>query len=148
MNAQCQKLLNRFCARHSMLQPEPDDVGHYHFGFDNVEVTLFEERGKLYLVADLIALPDIPEKRERFIEKSSAYLFPCLYVDECALSLYNIDSEERLTLVTVVSHPDENALEPFETQLSALVNRAESLIRHLDEPSQRTAEERFAVFRP
>ena len=140
------KLLDEFCVRHALPVPDPDERGHYHLGFDNIEVSLFEDRGKLYLMAKVILLPDKIEERKRLINKSCAYLLPCLYLDECLLNLYNNETDQELILVSVMAEPD--GLEVFETRIAALVNRTEDLIAHLEEPARTRVENRFAVFRP
>lgn len=140
------KLLHEFCVRHALPLPEPDDQGHYHLGFDHIEVSLFEDLGKLYLMAEVAQLPEKLDERERVIKKSGAYLLPFLYIDECLLNLYNNQPDEYLMLVSVML--DQDGLEAFETRLSALVNRAEGLIAHLQESDRPRVENRVAVFRP
>ena len=140
------KIVNNFCARHTLPVPEPDERGHYHLGFDNIEVSLFEDLGKLYLMAKVIRLPDKTEDRKRLINKSCAYLLPYLYKDECLLNLYDNDTDQDLILVSVVAEPD--ALDTFETRLTSLVNRCEDMIAHLEESARTGVENRFAVFRP
>ena len=140
------KLLHDFCVRHVLPIPEPDDQGHYHLGFDHIEVSLFEDLGKLYLMAEVAQLPEKIDERERVIKKSGAYLLPFLYIDECLLNLYNNEPDEYLMLVSVML--DQDGLEAFETRLSALVNRAEDLIAHLQESDRPRVENRLAVFRP
>ena len=140
------KLLHDFCVRHALPIPEPDALGHYQLGFDHIEVSLFEDLGKFYLMAEVARLPEKIDERERVIKKSGAYLLPFLYIDECLLNLYNIEPDEYFMLVSVMV--DQDGLEAFETRLSALVNRAEGLIAHLQESDRPRVENRLAVFRP
>ena len=143
------RLLNEFCTRHALPDPDPDEQGHYQLGLDQVEVSLFEDLGKLYLMAEIARLPDKIDDREQLIKKSCAYLLPFLYIDECVLNLYNNQSDEYLMLVSVMPDQDAmDAMEAFEARLSALVNRAEGLIAHLQESDRPRVDNRVAVFRP
>ena len=140
------RLINDFCARHALVVPEPDERGHLYLGFDNIEVSLFEDLGRLYLIARIVQAPGKTEDRERLIRKACAYLLPYLYIDECLLNLYNDGPDEYIILVSVMTEPD--GMESFENSLAALVNRAEGLIAHLEESARPGVENRLAVFRP
>ena len=148
MNSQCEQLLNRFCNRYALLMPEPDEQGRYSLGFDQVEVNLFEYLGRLYLVAQLTPLPDERAEREQVIEKTSAYLFRYLYVDECVLNLVNEGEKSYLVLVVTIGNLDTVDLDNFETRISALVQRAESLVAHLNSAPRAAPPNRLSVFRP
>ena len=149
MNRQCLQLLEGFCARHALPAPEPDAHGHYLLGFDRVDVTLFEDLGKLYALAEVAPLPAAPEARARVIEKSCSYLFGYLYLDECVLNLYNKQDEDCLVLALVVTGADPSALDDFERRLAALVDRAEALAAHLAEAPRTAAPGGgFTIFRP
>ncbi len=140
------KLLDDFCARHALPAPEPDEQGHYQLGFDNIEVSLFEDLGKLYLRAKVALLPDKIEERKQLINKSCAYLLPYLYADECVLNLYDNEPDQDLILVSVMAESD--GPDAFESRLAALVNRTEDMIAQLEESARTRVENRFAVFRP
>ncbi|MCY4155770.1 MAG: CesT family type III secretion system chaperone [Gammaproteobacteria bacterium] len=149
MNSQCLQLLSEFCARHGLPTPEPDARDHYQLGFDGVEVSLFEELGKFYVLAEVAPLPAQPEERERLIKKSCSYLFNYLYLDECILNLYSSGEEEHLVLALVLVDTDPSAPDVFEQQLAALVNRAEALTAHLAEaPRPAAPGGGFTIFRP
>lgn len=149
MNRQCVQLLGGFCARHALPAPEPDARGHYLLGFDRVEVSLFEDLGKLYALAEVASLPAAPDERERMIEKSCGYLFGYLYLDECILNLYTGQEKDYLILVTVITDTDPAVPDGFEQRLAALVDRAEALTAHLAEtPGAVAPGGGFTIFRP
>lgn len=148
MNSQCEQLLNRFCNRYALLMPEPDEQGRYQLGFDQVEVSLFEYLGRLYLVARLASVPEERAEREQLIEKTSAYLFRYLYTDECVLNLVNEGEKSYLVLVVTIGNLDTVDLDTFEPCISALVNRAESLAAHLNSTAGAAQPNRLSVFRP
>ena len=148
MNSQCEQLLNRFCNRYSLLLPEPDERGRYQLGFDQVEVSLFERLGRLYLVAQLIPLPAERAEREQLLEKAGAYLFRYLYVDECVLNLVNEGEKSYLALVVTITDPGAVEPDTFDPCISALVNRAESLVAHLSSTPGAAPANRLSVFRP
>ena len=140
------KLLSDFCTRHALPVPEPDERGRRQLGFDNIEVSLFEDLGKLYLMAKVTPLPDKIEERKRLINKACAYLLPFLYLDECLLNLYNNEQDQELVLVSVMAEPD--GPDAFEARLAALVDRTEDMIAHLEDSAHTRVENRYAVFRP
>lgn len=148
MNSHCTQLLNRFCSRYSLLPPEPDEQDRYRLGFDQVEVGLFESLGRLYLVAQLVPLPDERAERAALLEKAGAYLFRHLYVDECVLNLVNEDEKCYLALVVTIAEPGAMEPDAFDPCVSALVNRAESLVAHLNSTPRAAQPNRLSVFRP
>lgn len=149
MNGPCLQLLNDFCAGHALPTPEPDENGHYQLGFDSVEISLFEDLGKLYARAEVAPLPVAAEARARLLEKACGYLFGCLYLDECILNLYHCRDEDYLVLVTVMADPDPARRDDFEQRLAALVDRAEALGAQLAEtPRPDAPGAGFTVFRP
>lgn len=149
MNRQCSQLLGDFCVRHTLPTPEPDARDYYLLGFDRVEISLFEDLGKLYALADVAPLPAGPDERARMIEKSCGYLFGYLYLDECMLNLYNKQERDYLILVTVITDTDPAALDDFEQRLAALVDRAEALAAYLAETPRTVAPGGgFTIFRP
>ena len=144
-----QQLLAGFCARHTIPVPGPDKRNRYHLGFDDVEMELFEDLGKLYLVTELIQLPDTREERERIIREASTFMFKYLYVDDCILNLDSKEKKEYLVLVTSITDPDDTELDGFEARIEALINRTEELIMHLKQTSQTTVvPNRLSIFKP
>ena len=149
MDSKCLHLFSEFCRRYSIALPEPDARDHYQLGFDQVEISLFEDLGNLYVLAELAPVPDKPDERMRLIEKSCSYLFGFLYLDECMLNLYNVEGKDYLVMVMVMVNPGPDSLDDFDNRLAALVNRTEALSAHLAESAKPASNQgRSFIFRP
>ena len=132
-------LLRKFCRKYHIGNPEPDENERYLFGFDRVEISVFEDLGVLYASAEVATLSggqgNLAEDRrdDNLIKLVAGYLFNFLYEDECILNCQSRSGESALMLVTSFKS-SETDLEFFEYYLNNLVTRVESLHRYLATP--------------